>query len=455
MSGHKRAFVRLSRAEYERLRDAAADNRLSSASALEPTPTQAAAVMAQSSSAIWEDLETVQARQNALEDLLGRFDHQVRSLEHTTGQALVAQQSAMAEEMQSASGQLYQAADDLIQHNLRSFREQVSRVAREARAGYSAAQEQWQEYAHDQNQRRDVAERWLRSAQEVAGFIQQHYPHEQLAPGQLARAQEGAWLAEQNLQEGLSEAALSAAQQSYLRLSDLRLELERLESQRRILARGLEEKLHELSARAQSARCIAAVDLDGNELGIPLEVDFWTAGSLSQVQGDLRALLGMLATPLDLEALAAIGEALPGIETRLGELAEAARLAVINSQLRFDIAEVVVAALSEQGFTLEEGAFSAGDAREGYCVKLLGADGGEVEVHIAPRPGGEMENDLHLLSHDAEARTRHELRARMNELVRSLSWHGLEVSNTQQLEQGKKPAQPKNKREYARQRVER
>jgi exonuclease VII large subunit len=146
MSGHKRAFVRLSRAEYEHLRDAAADNRLASSTALQPSPAQAAAVMAQSSSAIWQDLEGVQARQHALENLVGHFDQQVRSLEQATGQALIEQQSQMAEQLDSAAGQLYQAADELLQQHLRSFREQVSHVAHESRAGYAAVQEQWQGY---------------------------------------------------------------------------------------------------------------------------------------------------------------------------------------------------------------------------------------------------------------------------------------------------------------------
>lgn len=446
MSGHKRAFVRLSRAEYERLRDAAADNRLSSAAALEPTPTQAAAVIAQSSSAIWEDLESVQERQNALEELLGRFDRQVRNLEQATGEALVAQQSALAEEMQSASGQLYQAADQLVEQHMHTFREQVKRVN-------TATQEQWQAYSQSQGQRQAAAQRWLRSAQEVAGFIRQRYPHELLAPGALARAEEGLWLAESNLQEGLSEASLSAAQQSYLRLSDLRLELERLEGQRRILVRGAQEKLNELLARAQAARSIAASDLDGNELGVQLDVDFWSGGGLSQLQGDLNALLEMMDGALEIAGLEQIHAALPGMETRLGELAEAARLAVINSQLRFDIAEVVVSALSEQGFALEEGAYQAGDAREGYCVRLKNLDGGEVEVHIAPRPGGAMENDLHLLSYDAEARTRHELRARMKELLRSLSWHGLEVSQPQQIGEGRQAEKEQTARQVVRSRV--
>jgi hypothetical protein len=288
---------------------------------------------------------------------------------------------------------------------------------------------------------------WLGSAQALAGFIQQHYAHDLLAPGQLSRAVQGLALAEEDLAQGLSEAALSAAQQGYLQLSDLRLDLERLGSQHRILLRGLEEKLNELQARSQAAGSIPAVDLDGRELGIPLEVDFWTCGGLSQLQADLRTLLALPGEVLTLEALEKIATALPEMEARLGELVEGARLAVINSQLRFDIAELVVSALSAQGFALEEGAYAAGDAREGYCVRLKNLEGGEVEVHIAPRPGAEMENDLHLLSHDAEARTQHELRARMGELLRSLAWHGLQVGSPQEQKPDPRPqAQRQHKR---------
>ncbi len=435
MSGHKRAFVRLSRNEYERLRDAAEDNRLASSTALEPTPAQTTTLISETSSAIWQDLERAQTRQRDLEDVVGRFDRQVYQIEKATGQALMRQRSELAEQMHGAAGDLYRSVDELIRRQDQTFREEVARVQKETHtlyAAYDAQQQDWKRLKDGHTNLVEDALSWLESAKAVRNFINDRYPHELLAPQALERACQGLSLATDNLRNGVGEAALVSAQQAYLRLSDLRLDLERLDGERQILLRGLSEKLRELNARALSARQIPAVDLDGNELGVPLEVDFWTNGGLSQLLGDINSLLVILDEPLDAASLNQIHQTLPEMEERLSGLVEQARLAVINSQLRFDIAEVVVSALAEQGFALEEGAYSAGDAREGYCVKLKNLEGGEVEVHIAPRPGEELENDLHLLSLDAEARTKHELRVRMKELMRSLSWHGLDVGGMQE-----------------------
>lgn len=118
---------------------------------------------------------------------------------------------------------------------------------------------------------------------------------------------------------------------------------------------------------------------------------------------------------------------LPGYYQALEEIVMDGRVNALNSQLRINIADLVVRALQEQGFALEGSEYKSADQRSTYGARLTNLEGNEVVVQVAPTGQNLGANELHLESLDREERTEHELQQRWYEVSRSLASFGLEV----------------------------
>jgi hypothetical protein len=99
----------------------------------------------------------------------------------------------------------------------------------------------------------------------------------------------------------------------------------------------------------------------------------------------------------------------------------------LNSQLRINIADLVVRALQDQGYALESSDYESADQRKTYDALLSNLDGSEVVVKVAPSGRDLGQNELHLQSIDREEHTEHELQQRWLEVSRSLTHYGLDV----------------------------
>ena len=76
---------------------------------------------------------------------------------------------------------------------------------------------------------------WIDAARKLAGFIQANYDTNKYAPGQVGKLSKELQLCMQNLNQGMPEAALLNAQQTYSHLSELRGELERKQNEWSVL----------------------------------------------------------------------------------------------------------------------------------------------------------------------------------------------------------------------------
>ena len=110
-----------------------------------------------------------------------------------------------------------------------------------------------------------------------------------------------------------------------------------------------------------------------------------------------------------------------------------ARLKTINSQLRVNVADLVVQALQEQGFSLASSAYTDYDLRLGYGARLTNIEGNEVVVQVSPTGSGIGENELQIRSLDSEVKTEHELQRRWQEVSQSLAGYGMEVGRFERL----------------------
>jgi len=247
----------------------------------------------------------------------------------------------------------------------------------------------------------------------------------------------------QNLNQGMLEAALLNAQQTYSRLSELRSELERKHSEWNVLYQSCLLTARRFYALLANSQKLPALDTDGNELPYQIDVDFWCGRKLSRLAEKTRNVILHLEKNqaiLDASALNTLIQAdFPALQEELDRLVVDARLAALNSQVRINIADLVVQALEQQGFVLQDAQYNSNDQRKAFSARVQNLEGSEVVIQVMPVPGDAGKNELQLLSLDKDLRTEHELRQRSQEISRTLNDYGLFVGATAATENAGRP----------------
>jgi len=238
-------------------------------------------------------------------------------------------------------------------------------------------------------------------------------------------------MALENYQQGMPEAALLGAQQAYSHFSELRLDLERLTSEWQVLyemALQFAERLYRLITENSSC---PALDSRGNELPIQIRLQDWAgneyASLVQRIAGLFRRLQAGADGPGTPELQEFVARQGPALEKEFEALVYRGRLAVINSQLRINIADIAVHALEEQGFVMDKAGYARGDRQKPYLVSMHNIENSQVIIHVDPISDMESTNALVIESHDSLDRTEHELRQRSAEIYGALLPYGLRV----------------------------
>ena len=83
----------------------------------------------------------------------------------------------------------------------------------------------------------------------------------------------------------------------------------------------------------------------------------------------------------------------------------------LNSQLRVNIADIVIQALESQGFCFAASEYLQNDQRKAFSANVTNLAGDKIIIGVEPNKGEPGSSNLHLISADAEQRTEHELHA--------------------------------------------
>lgn len=436
MSGRKRITVDSS--EYDSLRQQASQLR----ALRSDLPETIEASLRQIATDMRGSLRPLEQRQAEFQQALGGLNQDLRAMELETARRLAEQDRAWQQSLDALAQS--QAADlaELRQETWQLLQAQESRLNAAIQQERQRREQQVQQIKdrlgtleNSQRQREELAQSWLQGAQAQLDFIGGHYRHAQFAPGALAKLEREVQLARQNAAQNSPEAALSMAQQAYLGLSDLRLDLERLEREWQYWRSAALATARELLVEAQRNRLCSGVNLQGEPVDLDVEVDFWTQGKLTRLQQEIQGLLEGVEHPKTAQTTAQLRqvaqEQAPAYLKQLGDLVAEARLAVISSQMRFSIADLVVQALEAQGFAVQEGVYEGEDMRAGYVAKVAHYDGAEVVVSVTPDPARPGENEVNIHSFDVEQVSEVELRRRSQEVARTLQAQGLTASAPQ------------------------
>jgi len=397
-----------------------------------------------------EDLQRrlgpIEQRQQAFQGTVEKLNTHVRELERDTSKRLEQQRRQLHQELQRTAGQLRgetreqvaRMATQLRQETRSMLEAQEQRMTRlidqerqERQAAFDALHDQVGALQAEQQRKLELARSWIEAAETIQGFIGEQYQHERFAPSQLSKLARDLRRAQENLASNAPEAALSTAQQAYQGLSDLRVELEQKEQEWQLWRTAALEDTRALLATAQHNRMCQAHGADDQPLDIEIEVDHWTDGRLSAHEARLQKMIDAIdhGETLSTDELRTIVEQqVPALEYEQTGILRDARLAVLSSQRRVNIADQIVQSLEQEGFVLDSGTYEESDMRSSYVVKTQHLDGGEVVVRVMPEPGRPGQNTLEVLSYDYEQVGQHEAERRMEGINSGLRAMNLEVT---------------------------
>jgi hypothetical protein len=410
---------------------------------------------ARTSAQLDADLTKLEARQDAFKRAAQRMSVRTREAERATAERLQQQQRSMRRELaaarvrtQTESRRLVvdqeQRFAGLLAEERRRRLEQVGAVdaalererrAREQQVG--ALGERVDAMAAEERRWSEQAREWIDAAAMMHDFVAGNYRHQAFAPGALARFERDIHQAEATHAQGAEQSALALGQQTYHGLSDLRMQLEERERTHELWRSQAVEALDDALALVEANRQCQPVGPDGALVGgvEPVEVDWWTEGKLATLERELRSLLARVNdrnSPMRLDELRRVATD-AGLAGRkiVEEAVRHARLAVLGSQLRLNLAETAVSALEANGFELQDATYEGADYRNAYAAKVKHRDGSEVVVFVRPSRGEPGRNELQIHSYDQGTRTEHELQERAAALVTALRARGVEVSDPQ------------------------
>jgi hypothetical protein len=442
MSGYKRATVSISQEEYNRLRDA--EGKLRS---LPPPSIEAIqAVKDQSYGLLQFNLETIEKRQARFQDFLMGLDSAIQSAEKNTNEQLKEIEFQTAARVQEHIGNLQQSFSDLLQEQQAQFEEVVYHLHCQEQAQIASFSEELDQIVQEQSQKREIARGWLDTCEGLLSFIRENYAPDFFSPQILYGFEQQLEQFEVNYQHRFYDAVLVASQQSFYELSLYRLELEQQHNEWFFLYQSAWETLSQELIQVENSAYVPALDLEGNELSSLVDVNFWNPGDLEQLYQEISELDHQLADQDSLPGISTLrlwlDTVLPDCRQKLERTILDARVKAINSQLRINVADLIVQALQQQGFSLASSAYNDYDLRLGYGARLTNIEGNEVIVQLTPNGTGIGENELHIQSYDSEEKTEHELHRRWQEMSQSLICYGIEVGHYEKLDLPRRAPRP-------------
>lgn len=427
MSGYKRATVSISQDEYDRLREA--ETKFQTIPALKQETQKK--IQETSLQLLSQSVDDMQEREERYRRILEGMDGYVQQVESQASRKMVALERQILSKVQTSVGSLSEHYEDILAFQTNVFNSKLAELEQKSQSQIDAYLQTINVYEESRYRKRTIAETWEKMALDLFFFLKNEYPHDFFFPGALNKIEFRLNQAADNCQNELFETAIDQFQCIYTDLSNTKLDLDQSIQRWKILFQAVYEATQQLLASQEKCNEIQAIDLDGEALPFLVDVDQWTNGRLRDWQDRLHQfcdiMLNQMKSPSEDMLFQALQEDIPRFNDELSDIVFDARIRSLNSQLRINIADLVVQALSEQGFRLEDANYEANDMRLNYDACLKNIEGNEVIVKVCPTGNQIGENELHLESLDAELKTEHELNRRWMEINASLQNVGISI----------------------------
>jgi hypothetical protein len=374
----------------------------------------------------------MQARQEAVDRSLAGLTEQTKELEAQAGRRL----RAHAALLQDASRKLGEEGRRSLDEQEEQLRSELAQEREERERDFGELRDGLAGIRQDRERVLAVAGDLVADVRVLAEAIADNLPHKRFAPGRLAAVDRRLALVEGNLADGIGETALAQAQDLWLQLGDLRAEVEFRDQEWQLAQIGAVSATTVLLEQIRINSSLDVSDEQGKRIeGVTLDVDFWSEGELTELRDAVSALGGRLAAethPPTLEELRTIiNQDAPAFGERLTEIVSRAGARQFASQIRVNLAELVVETLEDAtGYVWEEGqaTYAGEDPRRAFYSKVRHLDDSEIVVEVAPDQDGEC-CELRILSYDAGIPDEEERASRAHVIAERLRDLGLRVGS--------------------------
>jgi hypothetical protein len=373
-------------------------------------------------------------RQDQFERSLADLSEQTKQLEAQTSRR-IQQKTALVwgqlqESLTQARGETRRALDEQEER----FRQDLARERRDRERDVQMLRDGLAAAGEHRDQAVAAAAAVVADARLLHDAIDAGLPHERFAPGRLAELGNRLALAQGNVTDGRGEAALAQAQDLYLQLSELRVRIELAEQDWQAARITAVSAVTLLQEKINFSASLEAIDEQGSRIeGATLDVDFWSEGGLAALHADAAALADRVAAQDGSLTVASLHDVverdIPALGERLDEVVDRARARQFASQLRVNLAELVVDALEDlTDYEWEDGQaiYASGDQRRAFYSKLRHVDESEIVVEVAPGETGDS-CTLRILSYDAGIPDVEERVRRADAIAATLRDRGLQV----------------------------
>lgn len=427
MSGHKRLLVNLNAMDQRRMNELYA--RLQRVE--RDTHAVQSRIQSFNNEQLAHNLHNLERRQENFMLSLGDMDFALREVEENVASSLLNYTSQFHQSILEAGDSIWQNTSQVLHQQSIILQNLLDEHILSTQSQLVHLNQSLEQFNEDQRRKQTVAEEVLTNTQWLLRAIKENYDTERFLPGRLAQEVAHLEIAQQNLANGLYEASLAIAQQTYLRLSAFRLELENVILQHNLALQSLMSKELVLEDELESLKFVPAIDLDGKELEVFIDVEYWSWGEWREISRkckQIKSRIDRIGNSLSFQEINGMAEELDEIESRIPMIIARARQNVLASQIRYNLAEWIVQALSEQGFVVQHSNYDLFDQRMAYETNLIGYDGSEVWIKIEPEPHDPFGQTINVISNDADLRTEHELRQRALAIRTALQVYGLNVN---------------------------
>ncbi|TVL99939.1 MAG: hypothetical protein CV087_16085 [Candidatus Brocadia sp. WS118] len=399
-------------------------------------------------------MQSTERRLNTYDQQLSEFHEDIRELEKKQNRKLREQ----AEKFQKGLNSLQSQVTANREEYLRMFDQQREEFSNALEAQRKNLQSQISalndRLAKKEANEQQLAQTWIENTKTLISYIDEHQSHEKFKPGALEKIRAELQLSEGNFKQGVYQAAIASAQQSFIRASELRIEIEQLEVEWSAYLEAAKQSATELLATCEAQEsCRFALDTEDGSIEMEGQIDFWTEGALSGLKKNAKNELKRLGKPDDL-ALEELKASIRQSEQWKAEcltLTEKAKQALIASQLRNNMAQTIANALENAGWEVTDSTYEGEDHRGAIHVKLENYSGDEIVTIITPEEGEDdtIYNRVHVSFFDRTSNDESFRQERLKMITNTLQEEGLECGEPK-CEPGteNKPSQDERKLDF-------
>ena len=222
--------------------------------------------------------------------------------------------------------------------------------------------------------------------------------HARFAPGALEELDAKLSLARENYNAQQYQAALASSQERYFEYQRLQQTVAERQAEWKAFLEVLESRTAELTGKVDATRSAVYSfehDAAGATTEVSADVDFWSNGRFARIARQVDEASSRLERPESYatEELKAFIEEIAGLDESLGETVDKAKEALVQSQIRQNLAESILETFDGTQWELEDSTYEKQDFRETVHFKLSNELGEDIVVSVHP-----VENDEGLSS---------------------------------------------------------